>query len=169
MAATAPGKKSWSQEIEANRPGATVEVNVPLLEDEVAAAPVASATASASAAAPPPPPATPAAPGKRQRTAGLIVGGAGLVGMGLGAYIGLAAKKHYDTSDPYCSGDKCLQEGADIRKEGIARANLATLVVGVGAAALVAGVIVYATAPRAQTPSTAWVVGPGSVSLQGTW
>jgi hypothetical protein len=88
--------------------------------------------------------------GQGQRTVALIAGGVGVVGIGVGTYFGLAAKSRYADSDPHCnSSNGCSQTGLDIRDEAIGKATISTIAFGVGAAALVGGVVLWFTAPKA--------------------
>lgn len=196
--ASAPGRRPFTQEVLLNMPGATVIVNVPVLAPENAVLPTpspgtsgASPVGSSPAAAPPTgrlevtkssplssdtplPPAAdsrPANSGSGQRTIGLIVGGAGVIGFGVGTVIALGAKSKYDDASKYCVGNVCTQEGKDARDDAITKGNVATIVGGIGLAALVGGAVLWLTAPKASgnKTSTALVAGPGSLTLKGTW
>jgi serine/threonine-protein kinase len=148
VSAAAPDRRDWSTTVQLPAERGVVTLNVPLLE----AAPVA-APAIAVAPAPPPaaPPEAPAPSGHGQRVAGLALGAVGLVGLGFGAFAGLHAKAVYDgaTSTGHCLPDsECDAEGKGIRSSAYGWATGATVAFGVGAAAVVAGAVVFFTAPR---------------------
>jgi hypothetical protein len=96
------------------------------------------------------------------------VGGAGVVGLGIGTVFALGAKSRYDESAGECNANVCTPQGVGIRDEARGKGNLATIFGGVGAAALVGGVVLYLTAPSGSVDSkTAVIAGPGSVWLSG--
>jgi hypothetical protein len=170
--ASAPGKKSWDQQVDLANPGQTVSVTVPVLEDDKTAGAAPSDTADAGATKPQDPaPEAASPPRSRRRTAGLVVGIIGAVGVGAGATIALSAKQTYDDAANDCNSDNvCNADGYDDRKNAFRQANLATVVTGLGAAALITGVVLFVTAPKsAPAPSTALVAGPGTLMLRGTW
>jgi len=185
--ATAPGKQRFTQTVEVGKDGARVTINIPVLQPEASGpAPVAPARASASnTAAPigavpakegrPLEPGQEATSGSSMKTIGLVVAGAGVVGVGVGTVLAFGAKSKFNESSPHCDGNKCSQEGVDIRDEAISKAGTATIVGGIGLAALVGGAVLYFTAPSAPKNKTATLsspaiaIGPGSVTLSGRW
>jgi hypothetical protein len=144
--ASAPGKKTWSTRVELRPSKQNLGVDVPPLED-AQPAPSAQAVASAEAAPAEAVAETPAEgehPGRTQRLVGLIVGGTGIVGVGVGGVVALMAKSQMNAAqsetNPAAHSDSVSALGTG---------NLATVVVGIGAAAVVAGAIVWFTAPDA--------------------
>ncbi|WP_437594443.1 hypothetical protein [Sorangium sp. So ce1000] len=125
--ASAPGKRTWTAQVEVKPGGATSTLVVRALEDDPA-----SRDASG--------------PGDGRRTIALITAGAGVVSAGVGAALGFAAKSRFDASKPYCNGDRCDRRGMDIRDSAVARANVATVVFGVGLAAIAGGGVLWLTA-----------------------
>jgi tetratricopeptide (TPR) repeat protein len=94
---------------------------------------------------------TPAGPprGRTRRILGLSAGGAGLIAMGAGGVIALAARADYkeafaDHCDP--SG-LCDDVGYRATRDARSRANVATVIFGAGAAIAATGVVLYLTAP----------------------
>lgn len=188
---TAPSKKKWSTQAKIETAGPAQTVSVPVLEDDKPTAvpgpaPPVPPSSPTKAAPPPPAPPTPVDQGvgvdkpesasSPQRLIGLLVGGAGIVGFGVGTVLAVTAKSHYDEADPYCSGNQCQPDGADIRNEARSRGNLATIVGGIGLGAIVGGAVLYLTAPgepNGSKPASAravWLVaGPTSVGLEGRW
>jgi hypothetical protein len=176
--ASAPGHKPWSQSVDVAQDGAQVSVAVPPLD----VAPVEATPPAGPAPAPAPPPGPPApdpATGNGQRVAGLVVGVAGVVGLGLsGLFAGLAKGKYNDslTNCP-TSPNVCSQTGVDQRNTALSDGNVASVAFAAGAALVVSGVIVYFTAPRApsSTPTGRLGVSPlvgantGGALLQGSW
>jgi hypothetical protein len=98
------------------------------------------------------------------------VAGVGVVGLGVGTAFALKAKSNNDDSFGACDPvDKnlCQQKGLDLRNDARTAGNLATVSVGLGVAALVAGGVLYFTAPSDEKPRTTLVpsVGPGTAGL----
>jgi len=175
VVATAPGKRAWRRSVIVRAvPGATV-VDVGPLDDAPAAAGVAaaggppagtatltSATYPASSrgaadasdaehggstpadAATSPGPST----GTTQRVLGLVVAGTGLVGLGLGAYFGVQTFDKSDAARAACPTSPCPDRAAvELNDEAKASGVLSTVSFAAGAGALLAGSILYFTAP----------------------
>ena len=181
--AHAPGKGSWRTTVNLGE-GARQTVTVPLLAD----APVAAAaeegplqakdarlptTTSAEVSA---------ASGNRgsgQRVAGIVIGAVGIAGLGVGGYYGISSILHHRDADPHCAGNVCDATGVSERDQARDSGNVATIALAAGGAGLLAGILTYATAPRAHDAVNArnggagaqvgMSVGPGSVLFSGTW
>jgi hypothetical protein len=99
-------------------------------------------------AAPPPAPQTTSA----KRTAGWIVGGAGLAALGAGAYFGLRALGDRNTSDSLCPGNACVDaRGVAAYDDARTHARIADVAIGVGILAVATAaylVITGGTEPR---------------------
>ena len=158
--ASAPGRKPWRSQLVAE-PGNPVTVNVPTLEPDpkaaaaartaVPAKPGETKTTSAPSLVPEVPP--PATGLRAQRVAALVVGGAGLVGTAVGGYFALRAKSTYDAADCNKITNECASDqGIADRNLAFMRARNATYATIGGLTAIVAGVVLWATAPS--TPST---------------
>jgi hypothetical protein len=168
---TAPGKEPWSKTIEVEpRPGVTT-VTVPgLMAARVPEAPSGRAPGGEGRAA----------EWSGQRTAGLVVGGAGVVGLAIGAgFGGLAITKNSD-SKTHCRADEpnlCDADGVALRDEVETAANVSNVGFILGGAGLLAGVILFVTAPSgdAERPLAALQVQAATTSgatgliLQGAW
>ncbi len=175
VAASAPGHKSWQVDVAVTPGQSPAEITVPPLQPDAAdttpgspvpaptPTPTSTSQPASPAAAPPPPAAAPmtAAPpqtdqphrGSAQKTAGWILGGVGVVGIGVGSYFGVQTYSKNDDSMQYCTTDTlCTQEGADLRDEAKTSGNISTVSFGVGAAALVTGVVLIATGSRRPRP-----------------
>jgi serine/threonine-protein kinase len=86
----------------------------------------------------------PAGVGQTQRLIGLVVGGAGILGMGASTVMVLVAKSQYDTA---ASESGAAKHADSVSATGLA--NGASVVFVIGAAATVGGAVVWLTAPRA--------------------
>jgi hypothetical protein len=91
-------------------------------------------------------------PASPRRAAGLITGGAGLVGLGIGLGIGATASSAWNDAfdSGLCDRDtlQCTVEGRDQVDTARSRARVSSIVGGVGVAAVVTGAVLYFTAPR---------------------
>jgi hypothetical protein len=67
--------------------------------------------------------------------------------MGTGGALALSARSTFDESRPFCNGDRCDARGMDLRDSAITRADVATVVFGVGLVAAIGGVVLWLTAP----------------------
>jgi tetratricopeptide (TPR) repeat protein len=131
-------------------------------EPPAAAAPAPSPAPSAPAPGVAPTAASPVGSvGSGRRTAGLVVGVAGLAGLGASAVLAVVAKSKNDDANAVCNGAACSNEqGVTLARDAGTFATASTVAFIGGAALAAAGVIVYLSAPRAASPSSAWVVAP---------
>ena len=169
ISVTVGAEHKWSEQAVAKQ-GKTVRVVVPALSDAgAAAAPTAPAPGAPAAPKRTLDPPAPIArdpgmrdtrPGDTQRTAGLVVGGAGAVSMGVGTIFLLRALSKDDSSKDHCSSDnRCTDKGKELRDEARSSGNIATVFVGAGAAALAGGALLYFTAPSPESTAHFWL-GP---------
>src|SRR5579859_6283538 len=158
--ASAPGKQAWSTHVTIGAASDTKQIAVPAL----AAAPVeAPPVVAAEPAAGPPATAdarTEASARSPQKTWGLIVGAAGIVGLGVGSYFGLRALSGSSQAKQTCPNAACaapsaIQQNDDAKTD----ARVADVGFAVGAGALVAGSLLYFLAPKAAGLRVAPVVG----------
>ncbi len=182
VVATAPRKQQWSTTVAVAPNGARAEVTVPALQVEQG-----DSGQGAGVVVPPHvggerdrnlvivDTGAGGGEGSSQRTIGLVVAGIGAVGVGIGGLFGLLAKSSYDDARTHCSADnRCSAEGVSGVDKAHNQATLSTIAMGVGAAALAGGLIVYFTAPSAKTaPAVGFRVAPtlrgASVGLGGAW
>lgn len=155
ISATAPGKGSWEATVAATE-GKVAHVAVPrdLPAAAVAAGPAANGPQPDLAA----PPATAFASdfpspvieqnGATQRTAGWIVAGVGVVGVGLGAGFGLSSIAKRNDSRSHCVADQCDADGVGLRDDAIRNGNIATIATIAGGAAIAGGLVLVLTAPK---------------------
>jgi len=163
LEASAPGKKPWQGTAQVTGDNASVVATIPVLED---APPGKTTPAPASVGA------DVGASGSGRRTLGLVVGAVGVVGLGIGTGFALSAKSKYDESVGLCRADDknlCPGPGVTVRDQARSAGNLATVAFGVGGAALIAGAVLFFTAPAtsSETPRVRVVpaAGPGQAGL----
>jgi hypothetical protein len=105
-----------------------------------------------------------------QKVIGIGVGAVGIVGLGVGAFLGLHAKSLQNESDGPgggCNaGDTCDPHGQDLRMSALSSATVSTVLFAVGGAAVVTGIVLYVTAPSSHH-DVAIAVGPGNASFIG--
>jgi len=102
-----------------------------------------------------------------QRWIGLSLGVAGLAAVGVGGFVALSAKSDYDGVASACPNNVCSQTAFDTRNAARSRADVAGVVMGVGAAAVVGGVVLWVLEP---SPGRVGVsVGPGSLGVAGSF
>ncbi len=95
--------------------------------------------------------ATPPAPGRNQRIAGIVVGASGVVAVGIAGVVTLSARSKYkDALSAHCMGSTkmCDDAGLDATHAAKHTANIATVVTIIGSAAVIGGVVLYLTAPK---------------------
>jgi serine/threonine-protein kinase len=175
---TSPVGTHWSGSVE-GPPGADREI---VVHDVPTTAPSPASPTRETAAAPPPPPppaATPTAdsPGANLRTAGLVVAGAGGVGLVLGTVAGVIAISDTNRLHSLCQANGGSYPGAcggnhpDVvaandAANGAALAS--TIALAVGALALAGGAVLYFMAPRVSLSVTPTAGGAG-LWLRNTW
>lgn len=171
--ASAPGKQPWSGDVVVDKGPSSKTVTIPPLEDEV---PAPAAVAPPPKAAPREPPAAPEAPiGTTQRMTGFLVGGLGLVALGVGAYFGVRTLDKKSEGNKLCDGAACSQAGLDAQNDAHTSATISTITVGVGAAALVTGLVLVLTAPSSRKQTHGLRLAPdvstarAGFLLGGTW
>ena len=137
-----------------------------------AAAPPPSALAPAGARAPPPPsqqapiaPAEPSAPsggGGGRKTLGLVVGGAGVVGVAVGSVFGLLASSSWSSAKNACSAGNCpgatRGQAQTDHDTAVADGTVSTIAFIAGAALVTGGVVLFATAPSGGDAASARLV-----------
>lgn len=87
--------------------------------------------------------------GSGQRTAGLVVGGVGVVGLGVAAGFGLASLSKRADARAACDGDICTEAGVRHRDEAIEAGTWSTVAAVVGGVTLATGIVIFATAKEA--------------------
>src|SRR5262245_18194117 len=77
---------------------------------------------------------------------GLIVGGAGVVSIGIGAYFGVRALAKRSDSDKECPGERCTARGVSLNDEAISSAWISNVGLGLGIVGVAAGTYLFLTA-----------------------
>ncbi len=121
---------------------------------------------AAAAPAPPPPP-----PSSSRRVAGYIIGGFGVVGLGVGGLMGVAAIGKHSTLAKECPNGRCTTAQAVEDLTSYHNVGLLSTVGFIGGGVLLAtGVVLIVAAPKSAPPSdtTASIaIGPNGVSCFG--
>jgi serine/threonine-protein kinase len=95
--------------------------------------------------------------GRGRRVLSLVIGGAGLVGLGVATYVGLGARSDYNAAfDAGCDPvtKRCNPGALSATRDARSQANTATIIGGVALAAVATGVVLYVTAPRSQAKAS---------------
>lgn len=154
--ARAPGYRTWSRDVTLID-GQSRTLTIPALEaasDAPAAqvAPIAAVTSGEQQDQPEQGDA--AEKGSGLKTWSYILGGVGLAGLTVGSIFGVKAimtnEKSYDYCEP-SNRNECDETGVDKREQAEQDALVSTIFIGVGAAALATGVVLYLVAPSKQT------------------
>lgn len=151
VTASADGYETFTKTVRLAK-GESVTVEIPELVKSggsmTTVAPTAG-IASVTSAAPPTADAAKDHSGLSQKTVGMIVGGAGLVGLGVGGIFGLAAMSSASRRDELCpAGSTCRsQEAFDEDQSAHVAQRNGFVFAGVGIAVLVTGVVLVLTAP----------------------
>lgn len=163
--ARAPGRAPWSITINVAATAPAIVVEVPALAADESAPATGPVGPTVPLPAPMPRPSEETGAradphvGRTQRIVGVGVGALGVVGLGVGTFFSLHAKSTYDSSNEggHCRADnRCDAVGTSARNDAKSEATVATIVLGVGLAALVGGVVLYLTAPRAAPSAVRW-------------
>lgn len=144
--ASAPGMQTWATTIRCNASGRAFEVSIPQLKPE--------RRESAKDGWP------------AQRWAALAVGGAGVVGVGIGSAFWVRSRSTWQEAQARCPGNRC-PDASDLSLEQDARreASIATVGMSLGIAALGVGGALWLTAPPAESPGST-VAARGTLHLR---
>jgi hypothetical protein len=176
--ATAPKKKPWSISVSVAPRQTDARVTVALEDDAQAVAPAAPAPPTGAEAPASPAESTDTArstTGKTQRIIGVVVGAAGIVGLGVGTAFYFSAKSKNDEALQNCrTSTLCSMKGLTLTSDARSAATAATVALVVGGAAVAAGVVVWLTAPRSHPASGLRLVPAvassyGGLALDGAW
>jgi serine/threonine-protein kinase len=152
--ARAPGYEPYTTSITISGDAQSASASVPLLKKSAAPAapppssePVPAATGSTSTS-----PLAPADPsrGNFQRTAGVVLAGVGVVGLGVGGFFGIQAlSKNDEALDKDCDGATCPdQSGVDATNDALDAANISNIAFIAGGVCVLGGAALYFTAPE---------------------
>jgi hypothetical protein len=165
LQARAAGYADYSAVVKVDANGANVVTQIPALTpvstgDVTSSIPVGAPLGSSPLLAPSVPPSSSAAssPGDSdaassfgpQRTAGLVVGGVGLVALGVGTFFGVRAVSKNDSAKTYCPGGGAVchdTAGTTLTEDAQSSARLANVFVTGGALLTAGGALLFLTAP----------------------
>ena len=161
--ARAKGHKSWSGEVTVADRGGSAEIEVPPLEPlpqavaQVPPSPAVTASAGADAAKGPASTAPVDHGMPAQRIAALAVGGAGVVGLVIGAAFGIRAiNKNDSAKDHGCSGTTCdTKQGVTLSNQAMTAARASNALLAVGGVLVVGGIVTFFTAPKSRKADVA--------------
>jgi hypothetical protein len=120
----------------------------------------------------------PASDGAKQRMIGLVLGGAGVVGVAIGGIFGLVSKSTYESAQSSECGsavhmpdNQCSSSGVGQVHSAFTQATVSTIGFIGGALLLGGGAYVYLTAPKGRSVSVGPAVGAGGMALEarGAW
>ena len=185
ITASAPNRKTRVLEVMLSKKGETATLRIAALEEVAAPEPAPPATpaltpdpGSPAPSSAPRPVTAEAQGGDDARSWAFVLGGVGVVGVTVGSFVAMSAKSKYDDSLDHCDPNdpnRCSEEGVSLRNSARSRGNFATVAMGLGAAALAGGAVLWFTAPDDPVQSGrlgagATVAGDGaSVMMRGTW
>jgi hypothetical protein len=92
--------------------------------------------------------------GVAQRAVGWALVGAGIAGLGAGAYFTVQWMNDRSDSNPHCNGNLCDAQGFQLRHDATSQGRAAIIAGGSGLAGLVIGSVVIATAPTPRIVSS---------------
>jgi hypothetical protein len=142
-----------------------VQIVVPRLDDAPSPPPPTEAAPTRGAEAPARPPAS-----SGKRTASYVVGGAGIVAVGVGAFFGLAAASKVHDAKSRCSLSYCVDpQAVSWNDEGRRDANVANVAFGVGVLALATATYLFFTSTPTSpaAPVSSIEVSPRGAALGG--
>ncbi len=137
--ASAPGHKAWSTTVRIDINGSAASVEIPPLEKLPVEGPAAK----------------PGFTWSTQRVAGFAVGGVGVVGVVVGGVFGAITLSKASASKSHCAPDlsTCDPIGGQLQQDAHTTANVSNATFAIGGAALIAGVVTFATAAGTRDPT----------------
>lgn len=158
VVAAAPGYVQWRGHVDVTGEGVSVALEVPAL-------------AKADLALPPPREPV-RARGHGRRVAGVVLAGAGVVAVGVGLWFGKQVLDLQGQAEDACGGAgtvvPCTGDPAHAQAlvdDARGKATIADVAIGAGAALLIGGAILYATAPHDERVGVAPLIGGDQVGL----
>ena len=141
VSASAPGMRTWTGQVTVQTSGDHQTLAIPALE----AAPVVAVAGTEHAS-----------PTSTRTYAAIGLAGAGVVAGGLGVVFGIVAiTKNHDSNTGGCGvngvADDCNAAGLALRNAAVSDGTLSTVLIGVGAAAVVGGAVLWLTGRSASS------------------
>jgi serine/threonine-protein kinase len=150
VVALAPGRQTFKTTVHADE-GKQASIAIPVLEPEPTG-PLPEALHETAAATAPP-------ASSPLRPIAFAVGGAGLVAIGVGSYFGITAVSKWSDSNKQCSGSMCTAQGVSLAHDAKQAAVISDVTIGLGLAAVAAGVILYFVGAPKNVQASAQGVG----------
>jgi hypothetical protein len=168
--AVAPGKQKWTSTVQVTD-AAKFAVDVPKLLSATDAGGTSTPQAAQPVAAPPLEQAPHSSASSTQRTAAIVVGAVGVVGVGIGAVFGLGASSKWSDAKSNCTAYPygCSQDALDAKSSAQSKASVATVAFIVGGAAIAGAAVLWFTAGPSKENSVAVGVGPGAAFVRGSF
>lgn len=160
--ANAPGKQKWYKTVELSDANKDAQVLVPGLNavgnSLGASEPSGVAPVDASSSS-----------GSGQRTAAIVAGAVGVVGVAVGTVYGLQASSKWDDAKGGCTHYpyNCSEAAFDSRDKAKSFATLSTVGFAVGVVGIATGAVLWFTAGRSSEKQASVGVGLGSVVVRG--
>jgi hypothetical protein len=163
--ARAPGRKEWSKQIAVGAERDKVEIEVPALPAADAASQAAPVAGSEPTSA-----ASPRSSWSGQKTWALVSGGVGVVGLGVGAVFGVMAGSELSAAKDGCPTypNGCSESNYSHNNNAHTFADVSTVGLIAGGAALVLGGVLWFTAPSPKDSVTVGL-GPSSLTVKGSF
>ncbi len=162
ITARASGKKTWSKTVTIAE-AQSENVTIPPLEEDTGGG---DASGTKTERGGDPQSATAAPPteskGNGMRTASYVVLGAGVLGVGIGSYFGLATFSTWSDAKKHCAGVLCDATGVKLASDAKTDGTISTTGIFVGGALLGLGVALFFMAPsdKASAPPTGTLTSP---------
>ncbi|MFO0735664.1 MAG: hypothetical protein U0270_07285 [Labilithrix sp.] len=172
LEASAKGKKTYNTSVEVSEKNKAPTVEIPPLED----APPDPNANNQNGNKIEPPKERPKG-WSTQKTLGLVVAGAGVVGLGVGGFFGLKTQSTWNASKPHCPNLECTdQEGVQLATDAKNYGTIATISTIAGGVLLIGGAVLFLTggdssgaAKNDRGLPVRVGIGPGSVVLGGSF
>jgi hypothetical protein len=168
--ASAPGKQKWTSTVQVTE-ASKFAVDVPKLLSATDAAGTPTPETPKPVETPPLDQAPHSSAGSTQRTAAIVVGAVGVVGVGIGAVFGLGASSKWSDAKSNCTAYPygCSQDALDAKSSAQSKASVATVAFIVGGAAIAGAAVLWFTAGPSKENSVAVGVGPGAAFMRGSF
>jgi hypothetical protein len=163
---TAPGKEPWSLTVEIGEGSSVKEIEIPALSNAEGGGDAGGDVPGDKGPSP-----QESSDGSGQRIAGLVVAGVGVVGVGLGAFFGLQASSSWSDAKKECTAYPygCSPKGISLQKDAESQGTISTIGFIVGGVGLAGGAVLFFTAGSGKKESVSLGVGPGNVTIKGTF
>ena len=177
LEASAPGRVTWTGSVEVPEGPAVRSIEIPALAMKPATGDPS--TSGLTAGTSMSPSRDSAGSANTQKTLGFVLGGLGVVGLGVGGFLGYQAYSKNQDSLAMCRADDpnaCTADGKSLRDDARGAAMGSTIALAAGGALAVGGLVLILTArsePRhagSDLRVSTGLVGRGpGLSLEGTW